>query len=96
MSRIKEWLGSDSSFEDADNLTLGLCGMSRPIRAALIHEKNTIHGANLRGCAVSIAPSAMTAHLHMSTKCNCKADVTGLFFGDLCRKKRLDDSRHRK
>ena len=103
MSRIKEWLGSDSSFEDADN---------QGVAAATEREKMQMNemthprcfnsrkeydswreSARMCGESCSICDDCTPAYMHeMQLQDRCDRTI----FWGFVPKKRLDDSRHRK
>ena len=103
MSRIKEWLGSDSSFEDAD---------TQGVAAATEREKMQMNemthprcfnsrkeydswreSARMCGEYCTICHDCTTAYAHeMQLQGRCDRTI----FWGFVPKKRLDDSRHRK
>ena len=96
MSRIKEWLGSDSSFEDAD--TQGVAAateeMTHPRCFNSQKEYDSwLESARMCGEYCTICHDCTPAYAHeMQLQGRCDRTI----FWGFVPKKRLDDSRHRK
>ena len=93
MSRIKEWLGSDGSFEDADT-SVQMNEMTHPRCFNSRKEYDSWReSARMCGESCSICDDCTPAYMHeMQLQGRCDRTI----FWGFVPKKRLDDSRHRK
>ena len=96
MSRIKEWLGSDGSFEDADTSDPWFVRHEQTHPRCFNSRKeydSWRESARMCGESCSICHDCTPAYAHeMQLQGRCDRTI----FWGFVPKKRLDDSRHRK